>query len=95
MTSRPTPSSTAADQLFQKNQFAQADEAYAALLQAEPSHEWAALQHARCAVQMGEGRLARDRFAALLKAHPKNFSAWLEAGHLCRQQSAFEQALAS
>ena len=95
MTSRPTPSSTAADQLFQQNQFAQADEAYAALLQAEPTHEWAALQHARCAVQMGEGRLARDRFAALLKAHPDNFSAWLEAGHLCRQQSAFEQALAS
>jgi protein O-GlcNAc transferase len=95
LTSRPTPSSTAADQLFQQNQFAQADEAYAALLQAEPTHEWAALQHARCAVQMGEGRLARDRFAALLKAHPDNFSAWLEAGHLCRQQSAFEQALAS
>jgi predicted O-linked N-acetylglucosamine transferase (SPINDLY family) len=44
---------------------------------------------------MGEGRLARERFAALLKAHPNNFSAWLEAGHLCRQQSAFEQALAS
>ena len=95
MTSRPTPASTAADQLFQQHQFAQADEAYAALLQAEPTHEWAALQHARCAVQMGEGRLARDRFATLLKAHPDNFSAWLEAGHLCRQQSAFEQALAS
>ena len=95
MTSRPTPSSAAADQLFQQNQFGQADEAYAALLQAESTHEWAALQHARCAVQMGEGRLARDRFAALLKAHPDNFSAWLEAGHLCRQQSAFEQALAS
>ena len=95
MTSRPTPSSAAADQLFQQNQFGQADEAYAALLQAESTHEWAALQHARCAVQMGEGRLARDRFAALLKAHPDNFSAWLEAGHLCRQQSAFEQALVS
>ena len=95
MTSRPTPSSAAADQLFQQNQFGQADEAYAALLQAESTHEWAALQHARCAVHMGEGRLARDRFAALLKAHPDNFSAWLEAGHLCRQQSAFEQALAS
>jgi predicted O-linked N-acetylglucosamine transferase (SPINDLY family) len=95
LTSRPTPSSAAADQLFQQNQFGQADEAYAALLQAESTHEWAALQHARCAVQMGEGRLARDRFAALLKAHPDNFSAWLEAGHLCRQQSAFEQALAS
>ena len=95
MTSRPTPSSAAADQLFQQNQFGQADEAYAALLQAESTHEWAALQHARCAVQMGEGRLARDRFAALLKAYPDNFSAWLEAGHLCRQQSAFEQALAS
>ena len=95
LTSRPTPSSATADQLFQQNQFAQADEAYTALLQAEPTHEWAALQHARCAVQMGEGRLAQDRFVALLKAYPDNFSGWLEAGHLYRQQSAFEQALAS
>lgn len=95
MTSRPTPSSAAADQLFQQHQFAQADAAYAALLQTEPTHEWAALQYARCAVQLGEGRWARDRFAMLLKAHPDNFSGWLEAGHLCRQQSAFEQALAS
>jgi predicted O-linked N-acetylglucosamine transferase (SPINDLY family) len=95
LSSRPTPSSTAADQLFQQNQFAQADEAYAALLQAEPQHEWAALQWARCAVSQGLGRPARDRFASLLKAHPDNFSGWLEAGHMCRQQSAFEQALAS
>ena len=95
MSSRPTPSSPAADQLFQQNQFAPADEAYAALLQAEPQHEWAALQWARCAVNQGLGRPARDRFASLLKAHPDNFSGWLEAGHMCRQQSAFEQALAS
>lgn len=95
MTSRPTPASAPADQLFQHNQFAQADEAYAALLQAEPQHEWAALQWARCAVNQGLGRAARDRFASLLKAHPENFSGWLEAGHMCRQQSAFDQALAS
>ena len=95
MFSRPTPSSAAADQLFQQNQFTQADQAYAALLQAEPQHEWAALQWARCAVNQGLGRAARDRFASLLNAHPDNFSGWLEAGHMCRQQSAFEQALAS
>ena len=95
MTSRPTPSSVAADQLFQQVQFAQADAAYAALLQAEPQHEWAALQWARCAVNQGQGREARERFASLLQAHPGNFSGWLEAGHLCRQQSTFEQALAS
>jgi predicted O-linked N-acetylglucosamine transferase (SPINDLY family) len=95
LTSRPTPSSAAADQFFQLKQFASADQAYAALLQAEPQHEWGALQWARCAVQLGQGRAARDRFAALLKAHPNNFSGWLEVGHLCRQQSAFDQALAS
>ena len=95
MSSRPTPSSAAADQLFQQQHFAPAEAAYAALLQAEPSHEWAALQWARCAVSMGQGRAARERFAALLKAHPDSFSGWLEAGHLCRQQSALEQALAS
>lgn len=81
-----------ADQLFQQGHIAQADSAYAALLQAEPANEWAALQWARCAVQLGQGREARNRFAALLKTHPHNFSAWLEAGHLCRQQSAFDQA---
>ena len=95
MTTRPTPSSTAADQLFQEAQFAQADEAYADLLQAEPQHEWASLQWARCAVNQGLGRAARERFASLLKAHPNNFSGWLEAGHMCRQQSLFDQALAS
>jgi tetratricopeptide (TPR) repeat protein len=95
VSSRPTPSSAAADQLFQQQHFAPAEAAYAALLQAEPAHEWAALQWARCAVSMGQGRAARERFAALLKAHPDNFSGWLEAGHLCRQQSALEQALAS
>jgi len=91
----PTPASAAADQLFQQNQFEAAEQAYAALLQTEPQHAWAALQWARCAVQLGQGRAARDRFAGLLKTHPQNFSGWLEAGHLCRQQSAFEQALAS
>ena len=95
MSSRPTPSSAAADQLFQQQHFAPAEAAYAALLQAETTHEWAALQWARCAVSMGQGRAARERFAALLKAHPDSFSGWLEAGHLCRQQSALEQALAS
>lgn len=81
-----------ADQLFQQGLIAQADSAYASLLQTEPNSEWAALQWARCAVQLGQGREARERFAALLKAHPHNFSGWLEAGHMCRQQSAFEQA---
>ena len=95
MSSRPTSSSAAADRFFQLKQFSTAQAAYAALLQAEPQHQWGALQWARCAVHLGQGLAARERFASLLKAYPDDFSGWLEAGHLCRKQSAFEQALVS
>jgi predicted O-linked N-acetylglucosamine transferase (SPINDLY family) len=35
---------------------------------------------------------AREAFAALLRAHPQQFSGWLEAGHLCRQMGELQQA---
>ena len=45
----------------------------------------AALCWARCALQRGDVREARERFAALLRQHPNHFKGWLEAGHLSRQ----------
>jgi predicted O-linked N-acetylglucosamine transferase (SPINDLY family) len=35
---------------------------------------------------------AREAFAALLRAHPQQYSGWLEAGHLCRQMGELQQA---
>lgn len=53
------------------------------------------LGRARCLVKLGEWLPAREAFAAVLKLAPEHYSAWLEAGHLCRQMGEVEQALAS
>jgi protein O-GlcNAc transferase len=50
------------------------------------------LGRARCLVKAGQLMLAREAFAAVLRLEPGNYSAWLEAGHLCRQMGALEQA---
>ncbi|MFZ3120776.1 MAG: tetratricopeptide repeat protein, partial [Variovorax sp.] len=72
-------------------------EAHASFEQAlsgDPAMEPAALQLARCAVKLAQWPLARERFAAVLKGNPQNFSAWLEAGHVCRHHGTVAQALA-
>lgn len=55
--------------------------------------EAAHLQAARCAVKQGAAPAARAHFAAVLRLNPQQFSAWLEAGHVCRTQGAIEQML--
>lgn len=55
--------------------------------------ESAYLQAARCAVKQGGLVAARAHFAAVLRLNPQQFSAWLEAGHVCRTQGAIEQML--
>ena len=35
---------------------------------------------------------AREAFATVLHQEPDNFTAWLEAGHLCRQMGELQQA---
>ena len=50
------------------------------------------LGRARCLVQLGQTLAAREAFAACLRMEPRNFSAWLEAGHLCRQMGELQQA---
>jgi predicted O-linked N-acetylglucosamine transferase (SPINDLY family) len=57
-----------------------------------PALVLAHLGRARCLVQLGQWMLAREAFAAVLRLEPGNYSAWLEAGHLCRQMGALEQA---
>ncbi len=70
-------------------------------LSIDPDLEPAALQRARCLVNLGYWIPAREAFSYTLRRHPNNYSAWLEAGHLCRQmgeliqaQSAYQRAIA-
>ena len=53
--------------------------------------EAAHLQAARCAVKRGEASAARAHFSAVLRLNPQQFSAWLEAGHVCRTQGLMDQ----
>ncbi|MEY5100098.1 MAG: hypothetical protein RJA36_2817, partial [Pseudomonadota bacterium] len=52
----------------------------------------ARLGSARCLVRLGRLAPAREAFAATLRLDPANYSAWLEAGHLCRQGAELQQA---
>jgi predicted O-linked N-acetylglucosamine transferase (SPINDLY family) len=65
---------------------------YEAALSAEPAFDLALLGRARSLVCLGQWMSAREAFAALLRAHPQQFSGWLEAGHLCRQMGELQQA---
>ena len=65
---------------------------YEGALMTEPAFELALLGRARALVQLGQWGLAREAFAALLRAHPQQYSGWLEAGHLCRQMGELQQA---
>lgn len=57
-----------------------------------PSLAQAELGKARCFVKLGDWMNARQAFAECLKRDPNHFSAWLEAGHLCRQMGVAHQA---
>ena len=63
--------------------------------QLDPSMTLAHLGRARCLVLQGQWMQAREAFAATLRLDPRNYSAWLEAGHLCRQMGELQQAAAS
>lgn len=80
---------------FLAGRWTQARQCYKQCLTDNPQMEPAALQLARCWVNLGDGVAARQTFMQLLKAFPNNYSAWLEAGHLCRQQGVPQQAVAS
>ena len=65
---------------------------YEAALALAPEFELALLGRARALVKLCQWRPAREAFASLLRAHPAQFSGWLEAGHLCRQMGELQQA---
>lgn len=80
--------------LFDQSDWRQAAEAFTQALALDPQLESAALALARCRVNLGELGIAREAFAAILRTHPQNFSAWLEAGHVCRKTGPSQQMLA-
>ncbi len=61
----------------------------------EPTSALALLGRARALVRMGQWMPAREAFAAVLRLEPGQYSAWLEAGHLCRQMGELRQAAAA
>lgn len=80
---------------FKAGRWAEALTAYEAVLRIAPQMEVAALQRVRSLVRLGDLQVVREGFSQLLQAFPANYSGWLEAGHLCRQQGVHQQALAS
>lgn len=79
--------------LYDRGEWEQAQGAFSRALALNGAMEGAALQLARCAVKLGRLQEARNRFAAVLRINPENFSAWLEAGHVCRRHGTREQML--
>ena len=67
--------------------------AYSKACELDPALVLAHLGRARCLVKQGQWVPAREAFAAVLRLDAGNYSAWLEAGHLCRQQGELQQAV--
>lgn len=79
--------------LYDKGEWTQAEHAYVRAHALSGGMEGAALQLARCAVKRGHMQQARERFAEVLRHNPGNFSAWLEAGNVCRRHGTRDQMM--
>ena len=77
--------------LFDQGKWLEAQKQFTEALTRDNEFEPALLQLARCAVNVGDPMKAREYFAAVLRVNHENYSAWLDSGHVCRQQGAFEQ----
>jgi len=98
----PTPEQTgaisafnAANALFKQGQWADALARVDEALAQDEALELGWLLKARCLVRLNEWMPAREAFAQTLRVNPANYSAWLEAGHLCKQMGVLEQAAMS
>ena len=80
---------------WRRDDWAQALAAYSEAASLAPDLAPAHLGRARCLVKLGQAMAAREAFAACLRLEPANYSAWLEAGHLCRQMGELQQAAAA
>ncbi|WP_137680177.1 tetratricopeptide repeat protein [Aurantiacibacter suaedae] len=86
--------------LFDKEKWVEAAQAFTSAIEHDQGEGQgqvivpALTQLARCAVKQGEWKEARTRFSDVLRADPENFTAWLEAGNVCRHHGTLEEALA-
>ena len=80
------------NQAFRGKDWTLALSRYEEALALNAKFELAQLGRARSLVRLGQTTAAREAFAAVLRLNPANYSAWLEAGHLCRQMGEFQQA---
>ncbi|RFO98649.1 hypothetical protein DIC66_01825 [Rhodoferax lacus] len=85
----------AANAAFREGQWERALALYRSAIDSDGTLDTAALQCARCLVQLERWMPAREAFAATLRINPANYSAWLEAGHLCRRMGEEQQAMLS
>ena len=85
----------AANALFKQGQWADALARVDEALAQDEALELGWLLKARCLVRLNEWMPAREAFAQTLRVNPANYSAWLEAGHLCKQMGVLEQAAMS
>ncbi|MCW2392003.1 tetratricopeptide (TPR) repeat protein [Sphingobium sp. B1D7B] len=83
--------------LYDKSKWEKAQAAFEQALALEredgPAVVPATIQLARCAVRQGEYEEARRLFSDVLRRDPNNFTAWLEAGNVCRHHGTLEEAL--
>lgn len=84
-----------AQTLFKEQKWDAALQALDALVAIAPTFDAAHLMRARCHVHRNSFMPAREAFAQTLRLNPNNYSAWLEAGHLCRQMGELKQAVLS
>lgn len=85
----------AANSAFEEQAWSEALTLCEQALAQDPQLELAALLKARCLVRLGEWMPAHEAFAQTLRINMGNYSAWLEAGHLCRQMGELQQAAMS
>ena len=99
MTNETTPPSATAFNdalaLFNAGNWAGALARVDEALAQDPVLELAYLLRARCLVRLNEWMPAREAFAQTLRINAGNYSAWLEAGHLCKQMGELKQAAMS
>ena len=83
--------------LYDKAKWDEAQQAFNRALEMEqeagPVVVPAKTQLARCAVKQGEYEEARALFSDVLRLDPENFTAWLEAGNVCRHHGTLDEAL--
>ena len=85
----------AANAAFQQEEWPQALALCEEVLAQNAQQELVWLLKARCLVLLGQWMPAREAFAQTLRINMGNYSAWLEAGHLCRQMGELQQAALS